>query len=46
MGLYKWLQHKDVAGDAVLSFSAQVDAHDCNLYIFTPQGPRELLFKM
>lgn len=30
------LQHKEVAGDAVSSFSARVDAHDCQMYIFTP----------
>ncbi|KAK7282428.1 hypothetical protein RIF29_11182 [Crotalaria pallida] len=29
-------QHKVVAADAVSSFSAQVNAHDCQLYIFTP----------
>ncbi|KAK7350818.1 hypothetical protein VNO77_09802 [Canavalia gladiata] len=29
-------QHKDVNGDAVSSFSAQVAVHDCELYIFTP----------
>ncbi|KAF7830874.1 alpha-galactosidase 3 [Senna tora] len=29
-------QHKVIAGDAISSFSAQVDAHDCQLYIFTP----------
>ncbi|KAA8533984.1 hypothetical protein F0562_031501 [Nyssa sinensis] len=30
-------KHKDVAGDVVASFSARVDAHDCEMYIFTPQ---------
>ncbi|XP_059455815.1 alpha-galactosidase 3 [Corylus avellana] len=30
-------QHKDVSGDAVSSFSARVDAHDCKMYTFTPQ---------
>lgn len=30
------LQHKLVAEDAVSSFSAGVDIHDCQLYIFTP----------
>ncbi|RDY07029.1 Alpha-galactosidase 3 [Mucuna pruriens] len=29
-------QHKVVTGDAVSSFSARVDIHDCQLYIFTP----------
>ncbi|WVZ20772.1 hypothetical protein V8G54_008094 [Vigna mungo] len=29
-------QHKLVAEDAVSSFSAGVDIHDCQLYIFTP----------
>ncbi|KAM1406896.1 hypothetical protein ACFXTH_001517 [Malus domestica] len=29
-------QHKEVAVDAVSSFGAQVDAHDCRMYIFTP----------
>ncbi|KAB1217593.1 Alpha-galactosidase [Morella rubra] len=32
-------QHKDVAGDAVSSFSTQVDAHGCQMYIFTPNPP-------
>lgn len=31
------LQHKQVTGDAVSSFAAQVDAHDCQMYIFTPR---------
>ncbi|XP_065870513.1 alpha-galactosidase 3 isoform X2 [Euphorbia lathyris] len=31
-----WL-HKDVSGDAVASFGARVDAHDCSMYIFTPK---------
>ncbi|RXH94737.1 hypothetical protein DVH24_024421 [Malus domestica] len=30
-------QHKEVAVDAVSSFGAQVDAHDCRMYIFTPR---------
>ncbi|KAH9767450.1 alpha-galactosidase 3 [Citrus sinensis] len=30
-------QHKQVTGDAVSSFAAQVDAHDCQMYIFTPR---------
>ncbi|KAM7491856.1 hypothetical protein LguiA_034777 [Lonicera macranthoides] len=30
-------KHHDVVGDAVASFSAQVDAHSCELYIFTPK---------
>ncbi|XP_031381001.1 alpha-galactosidase 3-like [Punica granatum] len=30
-------QHKEIAGDAVSSFGARVDSHDCNMYIFTPQ---------
>ncbi|XP_030489629.2 alpha-galactosidase 3 isoform X1 [Cannabis sativa] len=30
-------QHKDVAEDAVSSFGARVDSHDCNLYIFSPR---------
>ncbi|KAH9702822.1 alpha-galactosidase 3 [Citrus sinensis] len=30
-------QHKQVTGDAVSSFGAQVDAHDCQMYIFTPR---------
>ncbi|KAK0592206.1 hypothetical protein LWI29_015155 [Acer saccharum] len=30
-------QHKYVAVDAVASFGAQVDSHDCHMYIFTPQ---------
>lgn len=30
-------QHKDVAEDVASSFSAQVDAHDCHMYILTPQ---------
>ncbi|KAK7317025.1 hypothetical protein RJT34_00904 [Clitoria ternatea] len=29
-------QHKIVTKDAVSSFSARVDTHDCHLYIFTP----------
>ncbi|KAI5405250.1 Alpha-galactosidase 3 [Lathyrus oleraceus] len=29
-------QHKVIKGDAVSSFSAQVDSHDAHLYIFTP----------
>ncbi|KAL5569623.1 hypothetical protein UlMin_026198 [Ulmus minor] len=35
-------QHKDVAGDAVSSFSARVDSHDCHMYIFTPQTVAQL----
>ncbi|XP_044462263.1 alpha-galactosidase 3 [Mangifera indica] len=30
-------QHQEVVGDAVASFGASVDAHDCKMYIFTPQ---------
>ncbi|GMY08367.1 alpha-galactosidase 3 [Fagus crenata] len=30
-------EHKDVSESAVSSFSARVDAHDCQIYIFTPQ---------
>lgn len=30
-------QHKEVAKDVVASFSTQIDAHDCAIYIFTPQ---------
>ncbi|KAJ8442677.1 hypothetical protein Cgig2_003721 [Carnegiea gigantea] len=30
-------QHMEVAKDAVASFRVQVDAHDCTMYIFTPQ---------
>ncbi|XP_059666832.1 alpha-galactosidase 3 isoform X1 [Cornus florida] len=30
-------KHKDVFGDAVASFSARVNSHDCEMYIFTPQ---------
>lgn len=30
-------QHEVVAKDAVASFFVQLDAHDCGLYIFTPQ---------
>ncbi|CAL5404736.1 unnamed protein product [Camellia sinensis] len=30
-------KHQDVVGDVVASFSAQVDAHSCEMYIFTPQ---------
>ena len=29
-------QHKTLTSDAVSSFSAHVDAHDCHFYIFTP----------
>ncbi|KAF2319261.1 hypothetical protein GH714_014295 [Hevea brasiliensis] len=31
------LQHKDVTGEAVASFGARVDSHDCAMYTFTPQ---------
>ncbi|KAK2982424.1 hypothetical protein RJ640_026267 [Escallonia rubra] len=31
-------KHQDVLRDAVASFSAQVDAHGCEMYIFTPQS--------
>ncbi|KAA0067530.1 alpha-galactosidase 3 isoform X1 [Cucumis melo var. makuwa] len=30
-----WL-HEDVEGDAVSSFGAEVDPHDCKMFIFTP----------
>ncbi|KAG2730624.1 hypothetical protein I3843_01G297000 [Carya illinoinensis] len=30
-------QQKDITEDAVSSFSGRVDAHDCQIYIFTPQ---------
>lgn len=30
-------KHQDVLGDVVASFSARVDAHSCEMYIFTPQ---------
>ncbi|XP_021904042.1 alpha-galactosidase 3 [Carica papaya] len=30
-------QHKNVAEDAVTSFGARVNAHDCHMYIFTPK---------
>ncbi|XP_038719895.1 alpha-galactosidase 3-like isoform X2 [Tripterygium wilfordii] len=30
-------QHNEVAVDVVASFGARVDAHDCHMYIFTPQ---------
>lgn len=30
-------EHKDVTENAARSFGAHVDAHDCHLYIFTPQ---------
>ncbi|KAF8397024.1 hypothetical protein HHK36_018662 [Tetracentron sinense] len=29
-------KHKDVSGDVVALFSAQVESHDCMMYIFTP----------
>uniref|UniRef100_A0A7N0UM02 Alpha-galactosidase n=1 Tax=Kalanchoe fedtschenkoi TaxID=63787 RepID=A0A7N0UM02_KALFE len=31
-------KHEQVTEDAVASFSAQVAAHDCEMYIFTPQA--------
>ncbi|KAL6977551.1 Alpha-galactosidase 3 [Sarracenia purpurea var. burkii] len=31
-----WM-HEDVVGNAMASFSALVDAHSCEIYIFTPQ---------
>lgn len=31
-------QRKDIMGDAVASFGARVDAHDCLIFIFTPQS--------
>ncbi|VVA18523.1 PREDICTED: alpha-galactosidase [Prunus dulcis] len=34
-------EHKEVAVDAVSSFGAWVDAHDCRMYIFTPQTPAQ-----
>uniref|UniRef100_A0A1J3JBI8 Alpha-galactosidase n=1 Tax=Noccaea caerulescens TaxID=107243 RepID=A0A1J3JBI8_NOCCA len=30
-------QHKDVTDNASVSFEAQVDAHDCHMYVLTPQ---------
>uniref|UniRef100_A0A1J3GUB1 Alpha-galactosidase n=1 Tax=Noccaea caerulescens TaxID=107243 RepID=A0A1J3GUB1_NOCCA len=30
-------QHKDVTDYASVSFEAQVDAHDCHMYVLTPQ---------
>ncbi|XP_057475133.1 alpha-galactosidase 3-like isoform X2 [Actinidia eriantha] len=30
-------KHLDIVGDAVASFSARVDAHGCEMYIFTPK---------
>lgn len=30
-------QHKDVTENASGSFEAQVDAHDCHMYVLTPQ---------
>ncbi|KAK6932928.1 Glycoside hydrolase, family 27 [Dillenia turbinata] len=30
-------KHEDVSEDAVTSFSAEVDSHDCGMYIFNPQ---------
>ncbi|CAH8360493.1 unnamed protein product [Eruca vesicaria subsp. sativa] len=31
-------QHKDITDNASVSFEAQVDAHDCHMYILTPQA--------
>ena len=31
------LQHKDLKENAVASFGAKVDSHDCHMYIFTPK---------
>ncbi|KAJ0246840.1 Alpha-galactosidase 3 [Hirschfeldia incana] len=31
-------QHKDVTDNASVSFEAQVEAHDCHMYILTPQA--------
>uniref|UniRef100_A0A7N0UNN8 alpha-galactosidase n=1 Tax=Kalanchoe fedtschenkoi TaxID=63787 RepID=A0A7N0UNN8_KALFE len=31
-------KHEQVTEDAVASFNAQVAAHDCEMYIFTPQA--------
>ncbi|GAV62490.1 Melibiase domain-containing protein [Cephalotus follicularis] len=31
-------QHKIIAENAVVSFGTQVDAHDCQMYIFTPEA--------
>ncbi|CAI0431360.1 unnamed protein product [Linum tenue] len=31
-------QHEVVLNNAVASFSAQLDAHDCRMYVFTPQA--------
>lgn len=33
-------KHKDVSDDVVASFSARVDSHDCEMYIFTPSYTR------
>lgn len=30
-------KHQDIVGEAVASFSARVDAHGCEMYIFTPK---------
>lgn len=34
-------QHKKLGRSVVASFDAQVDAHDCHMYIFTPQAEAE-----
>lgn len=31
-------QHKDVTDNASVSFETQVEAHDCHMYILTPQA--------
>ncbi|KAL4388595.1 hypothetical protein GQ457_09G025180 [Hibiscus cannabinus] len=31
-------QHKDVEGNAVASFGAEVESHDCHMYIFSPRS--------
>jgi len=31
-------QHKDITDNASVSFEAQVEAHDCHMYILTPQA--------
>lgn len=36
-GYPRCFQHKEVTADVVASFGARVDAHDCHMYIFTPQ---------
>ncbi|KAG2328823.1 hypothetical protein Bca4012_021547 [Brassica carinata] len=31
-------QHKDITDNASVSFEAQVEAHDCHMYVLTPQA--------